>query len=64
MNPIVLIIIIISLIILAAYGLVLMGLANAFQAGDDVSDAPWMLPRFGPRAPPPARKIYSDPILR
>jgi len=37
MNPIVLIIIIISLIILAAYGLVLMGLANAFQAGDDVS---------------------------
>jgi tight adherence protein B len=37
MNPILLIIIIIGLVILAAYGLILMGLANAFQSGDDVS---------------------------
>lgn len=37
MNPVLLIIIIIGLIILAAYGLILMGLANAFQSGDDVS---------------------------
>jgi tight adherence protein B len=37
MNPVVLIIILIGLIILAAYGLVLMGLANVFEAGDDVN---------------------------
>lgn len=36
MNPVVLIIIIIALVILIAYGLVLLGVANIFQAGDNL----------------------------
>lgn len=38
MDPVLLTIIVIAVAVLAAYGLVLMGLANAFQAGDDVSN--------------------------